>query len=227
MRYAIVLVFFLTLFGTEDVSGKCPAKVDKSFKQSEVNAILECFSNEIQDLKNNNGNASIGKEREEMLQLLNDTKARAEKVSAELDELLNQYKMELEKVTKMSEIDRLFKKMRDLEINVKGKPLYVNNKCHHPISLLIKYQLPYGIWVVKGWWDLKAKTEKFLMDEDERLVVNSDEIYTYVRSTDGSDITWSGDVEVEYKNKIYKMDKEPVRATIDKYEIVMGCSYYD
>ena len=74
------------------------------------------------------------------------------------------------------------------------------NKCAHPLMLVIRYQDVDGAWRMEGEWDIDPGEATYLLDRDgARLLTTSAVWYYYAWTTDDSNFEWSGDHQFLYE----------------------------
>jgi uncharacterized membrane protein len=73
------------------------------------------------------------------------------------------------------------------------------NKCKHPITLLIRYKGLDGDWYFGGWWDVDSGALFYLQDENgKRLTSRSPIWYYYARTTNDAGLEWKGSNRFTY-----------------------------
>jgi uncharacterized membrane protein len=67
------------------------------------------------------------------------------------------------------------------------------NKCRHPVTLVIRYKGLDDDWRFGGWWDVDSDALFYLEDEKgERLTSRGSIWYYYARTTNEAGIEWKG-----------------------------------
>jgi len=80
-----------------------------------------------------------------------------------------------------------------------GYEFSFENKCRHPISLLVRYNGLDGEWHVEGWWDVEPGGSFYLEDESGKRLTSSNSVwYYYARTTDGANIEWKGNSRLTF-----------------------------
>jgi uncharacterized membrane protein len=67
------------------------------------------------------------------------------------------------------------------------------NKCRHPVTLVVRYKGLDDIWHIGGWWDVESDESVYLENENGERLASRDPIwYYYARATNDSNIEWKG-----------------------------------
>lgn len=76
---------------------------------------------------------------------------------------------------------------------------YFENKCNHPLSLVLHYQGGDGIWYTQGGWNIHGGFSGYLQDEKGNNLRTSNAVwYYYAKTTDSSNWEWAGEHYFEY-----------------------------
>lgn len=74
-----------------------------------------------------------------------------------------------------------------------GYGFVFENKCRHPITLVVRYKGLDDDWHIDGWWDVDSGESFYLEDENgNRLTSRGSIWYYYARSTNETNIEWKG-----------------------------------
>jgi|GEM_PF-5573169 len=107
-----------------------------------------------------------------------------------------------------------------------GRRFYLRNNCSAPIEFLLRYKEKYSdSWETKGKWNFEGNQKSFLTSDDIYLKSSNKIAYYFARTTDGSNLSWRGDVKRQYNGKTYSMKR--VEMNVDPkghYNIGLKCS---
>jgi len=71
---------------------------------------------------------------------------------------------------------------------------YFENKCYHPLMLVLRYKGVDGSWHTEAVWDIDAGFSGYLRDEyGNKLKTGNAVWYYYAKTTDDSNLEWIGD----------------------------------
>ena len=74
-----------------------------------------------------------------------------------------------------------------------GYGFVFENKCRHPITLVVRYRGLDDDWHMAGWWDVGSGESFYLEDENGNRLTSSGSIwYYYARTTDEANLEWTG-----------------------------------
>lgn len=86
-----------------------------------------------------------------------------------------------------------------------GENFHVTNNCKFPVRFFIRYRNTSDEWKTVGWWTFTPNQQAFLATDNVRLVSRNSIWYYYGEITTNTTYTWSGDHNVNYNGKAYKM----------------------
>ncbi|GMG84439.1 hypothetical protein LNKW23_36550 [Paralimibaculum aggregatum] len=86
--------------------------------------------------------------------------------------------------------------------------VYVENKCHKSLRILIEHAPSYRNWEPVGWYDFEPnERSRLLVGEDPMCHLLDHSLYIYAESTDGQ-FTWAGeDSSVQFNGTWFDMRK--------------------
>jgi hypothetical protein len=89
----------------------------------------------------------------------------------------------------------------------RGYPFVFENRCSHPLRLVINYQGLDGKWHSAGWWSFAAGETSTLQVDGQALTTLNGSWYSYAEATDGSGLTWQGDYRISADRQELLMSK--------------------
>lgn len=73
------------------------------------------------------------------------------------------------------------------------------NKCQHPVTLVVRYRGLDDEWHIDGWWGVGPGESFYLEDENgKRLASQASTWYYYARTTNDANIEWKGKSRFTY-----------------------------
>jgi len=88
-----------------------------------------------------------------------------------------------------------------------GYNLHFTNNCSKKVKLAIRYKDLSGAWRTSGWWTFNPRQSSYLLLGDKRVKTNSDTLYYYAESTDGTYYWGSSDLTTKLDGRTLKMRK--------------------
>ena len=88
----------------------------------------------------------------------------------------------------------------------------VDNNCHLPVWVAVRYQTKSGRWVTHAWHWFAPREKAFLATRNNRLLVSDNRIFYFYAETDaeGAHYTWEG-AEWDRRNRSYSVDGRRLR----------------
>lgn len=85
-----------------------------------------------------------------------------------------------------------------------GRTIKLFNDCSHPIEFIIRNAPNGAQWASHGWYNLKAGANSTFTDNGVTLTQDDDySLYFWARSTDGSNLKWTGSNNQDFQGQSY------------------------
>lgn len=98
----------------------------------------------------------------------------------------------------------------------------INNECHKPVNIAVRYMNTNDNWVTDGWWEFSPSEKGLLRGDNGRLETDNSILYYFAQSTDKT-IVWEGDKNTKYfKGK--KLDMREVDDENGDIDITLVCN---
>jgi uncharacterized membrane protein len=86
-----------------------------------------------------------------------------------------------------------------------GYRFHVANDCRHPIRIAIHYKKVGGEWFTEGWWEVAAKSSRYLSYSDGTFPRTDDSVVYYFAETQDRTLYWGGAHKVLFDGRPLSM----------------------
>lgn len=107
---------------------------------------------------------------------------------------------------------------------------HVNNECHHPIDIVVRYEHAPEDWRTSGWYTVNAGEKVYLLATREDLLESSNSIFYYYAKVRGRSEQWAGGGSVKDRTYVVDGHRLRFRRVDDRFwnnDVVLVCPKID